>query len=292
VNLLNLLGLCACMLQEFAEAVAHFTAATQAAPHEPRLQQNLALAHELAGNPHRADPHWNRFFDLLDAHQADGRRGETGDDRTRDQIFAGLSRLADLCADREDYPKALSYLQRAARIRPDDFAICERLFQLGVQARRPEDARRALAQLRRLRPREPQLDLYELDLHEVKTLADLERQLAEIQRIRERHPGDPRVEERAVKMVADVVPLMSGQCEQLSEQLGRVVQQVRNLPNYNVNWSAVRDVMRDLLREFQRLRRITGKCLPLVVAEDQRRTIRDLADRIDRKIEACRSLGG
>jgi hypothetical protein len=66
---------------------------------------------------------------------------------------------------------------------------------------------------------------------------------------------------------------------------------VRNLPNYQINWSAVREVMRDLLREFQKLRRITAKCLPLVTNDDHKRIIRDLTDHIDKKMEACRSMG-
>ena len=49
--------------------------------------------------------------------------------------------------------------------------------------------------------------------------------------------------------------------------------------------------MRDLLKEFQKLRRITGKCLPLVNSEEHRRMVRDLADHIDKKMEACRSMG-
>jgi hypothetical protein len=49
--------------------------------------------------------------------------------------------------------------------------------------------------------------------------------------------------------------------------------------------------MRDLMREFQKLRRIVGKCMPLVTTDEHRRIIRDLADHIDKKMEACRSMG-
>jgi hypothetical protein len=49
--------------------------------------------------------------------------------------------------------------------------------------------------------------------------------------------------------------------------------------------------MRDLMKEFQKLRRITGKCLPLVSSEEHRRIVRDLAEHIDKKMEACRSMG-
>ena len=106
-----------------------------------------------------------------------------------------------------------------------------------------------------------------------------------------RHPDDARVEERAVGLVGNVIPLMGNLCDQLTDQLGKVIDQVRHLPNYQINWAAVREVMRDLLKEFQKLRRITGKCLPLVNNEEQRRIVRDLADHIDRKMEACRSMG-
>src|SRR5204863_10122172 len=126
---------------------------------------------------------------------------------------------------------------------------------------------------------------------EVKGLNDIERLLTDIDAIRKRHPGDGRVEERAVSMVGNVIPLMGNLCDQLTDQMSKVIDQVRHLPNYQINWSAVREAMRDLLKEFQKLRRITGKCLPLVNNEEQRRVVRDLSDHIDRKMDACRSMG-
>ena len=142
-----------------------------------------------------------------------------------------------------------------------------------------------------MRPTDPQLDLYELDLIEVKGLNDIERLLTDIDAIRKRYPGDARVEERAVSMVGNVIPLMGNLCDQLTDQMSKVIDQVRHLPNYQINWSAVREVMRDLLKEFQKLRRITGKCMPLVTSDEHKRIIRDLADHIDKKMEACRSMG-
>ena len=109
-------------------------------------------------------------------------------------------------------------------------------------------------------------------------------------RIRSRYPGEAQVEERAVRMVGDVIPLMGNLCDQLTDQLTKVLDQVRHLPNYQINWSAVREVMRDLQKEFQKLRRITGKCLPLVVSDEHRRIIRDLTEHIDKKMEACKSM--
>ena len=80
--------------------------------------------------------------------------------------------------------------------------------------------------------------------------------------------------------------------DQLTEQLNKVVGQVQHLPRYQVDWSALREIMRDLTKEFQKLRRITGKCLPLVSNEEHKRIVRDLAEHIDQKIESCRSMGG
>jgi hypothetical protein len=125
----------------------------------------------------------------------------------------------------------------------------------------------------------------------VKGLNDIEKLLTDIERIRRRYPDDARVEERAVGMVGNVIPLMGNLCDQLTEQMGKVVDQIRNLPDFQINWSAVREVMRDLLKEFQKLRRITSKCLPLVNSDEHKRIIRDLMDHIDKKMEACRSMG-
>jgi Flp pilus assembly protein TadD len=288
VALLNLLGCCACLTQDFEGAARHFNAALKLAANDARLHQNLALTYEFQGDLTQADPHWNRYFDLLDD------RVPVPPDRPRYRdllTLESLTRLATRYGEKEKWSSALSYIQRAQRLRPDDPEILERLFHLYNQSKRPQDARRTLEQLRRLRPTEPQYELYELDLVEVKGLNDIERLLGEIDRIRKRYPGDARVEEKAVNMVGNVIPLMGNLCDQLTEQMSKVIDQVRNLPNYQINWSAVREVMRDLLREFQKLRRITGKCQPLVTHEEHRRIVRDLSEHIDKKMEACRSMG-
>ena len=288
VALLNLLGVCACLTQDFDGAVRSFTAALKLAPDDPRLHQNLALTYEFQGQLSQADPHWNRFFDLL------GEQVPAPPDMPRYTevlTYEALNRLAGRYSEKEKWSSALGYAQRAQQLRPNDPETLERLFHLYHQAKRPADARRTLDQLRRIKPGEPQYDLFELDLIDVKGLNDIERLLGEIDRVLKRYPGDPRVEERAVGMVGNVIPLMGQLCDQLTDQMSKVIDQVRHLPNYQINWSAVREVMRDLLREFQKLRRITGKCLPLVSSEEHRRIVRDLADHIDKKMEACRSMG-
>lgn len=286
--LLNLLGCCNALTQDFDSAIRHFSAAVKLNNSDPRLLQNLALAHELSGDLQSADPHWNRYFDLLD------RRVPVPSDLPEyvsQLTYEGLNRLAGKYSEKEKWNNAVGYVQRAASLRPNDPETLERLFHMYNHAKRTKDARRTLDQLRRLRPTDPQLDLYELDLIEVKGLNDIERLLTDIDAIRKRYPGDVRVEERAVSMVGNVIPLMGNLCDQLTDQMSKVIDQVRHLPNYQINWSAVREVMRDLLKEFQKLRRITGKCLPLVVSDEHKRIIRDLADHIDKKMEACRSMG-
>jgi tetratricopeptide (TPR) repeat protein len=286
--LLNLLGCCACMTQDFDSGIKHFSAAVKLAPNDARLHQNLALTYELKGELPQSDPYWNRFFDLLDERVP----VPSESPRYREHLaFEGLGRLASRYSEKEKWTSALSYVQRAAHLRPDDPDTHERLFHLYVQAKRPQDARRTLETLRRLQPDRPQYELYELDLIEVKGLNDIEKLLTEIDRILKRYPNEPQVEERAVNMVGNVIPLMGNLCDQLTDQMSKVIDQVRTLPNYQINWSAVREVMRDLLREFQKLRRITGKCLPLVSNDEHRRIVRDLADHIDKKMEACRSMG-
>jgi tetratricopeptide (TPR) repeat protein len=289
VALFNLLGCCACLNQDFDSGIQHFQAALKLAGNDARVAQNLALAYEWQGELPQADPHWNRYFDLLDSHlPAPPGLPEYAERLT----YEGLSRLAMCYQEKERWSTALGYVQRAARLRPSDPDTMERLFHLYNQAKRPDDARRTLKQLRELRPGDAQLDLYEIELVEVKNLSDIERRLAEIERILKRYPGDARVEEHAVRMVGNVIPLMCNLCDHYTDEMSKVISQVRNLRSNQVNWGAVREVMEDLLREFHRLRRITNKCLPLVTSEDHRRIIRDLTEHIDRKIEVCRSMGG
>jgi Flp pilus assembly protein TadD len=284
----NLLGCCACMEQDFERGVDHFTNAGRLAGPDARIFHNLAIAHEWLGDLQEADVYWNRFFDLLD----DRLPAPPGRPNYRERLaFEVLDHLADAYTKKERWPAALGYLHRAHKLRPQDADLLERLFHMYVQLKRPQDARRALHRLRQLRPADPQLDLYELDLYETKTLDDLERVLNDVGRILRKYPNDLRVEERAVGMVGNVIPLMGRLCDQLTEQMNRILHQVRNLPNYHINWSAVREVMRDLQDEFVRLRQITRLCLPLVSTDEHRRIVRELSAHIDRKIDDCRRLG-
>ncbi len=287
--LFNLLGVCACLNQDFPGGVRYLGQAVRLSNADARLYQNLALAYELQGEVAQADQQWNRYFDLLTA--GAGLPRPPGQVDYHDRLaYEGLVRLGSRYSERERWAQALGYVQRAQRIRPRDPDILERLFHLYNHLKRPEDARRTLRQLREVKPNEPQYDLFELDLVEVKNLSDIDKMLGEIDRVLKRHPNDARVEERALTMVGNVIPLMHDMADRLTDELSKVVDQVRSLPNYKINWSAVSDVVRDLQREYQRLRKITNKCMPLVSRDDHRRAIRDLMELIDRKIEVCRSM--
>src|SRR5262249_50724699 len=158
------------------------------------LHQNLALAREWQGRFDQAEIQWNHYFDLLDRRVP----APSIANYPESLAFESLSRLAEIFSKRERWTSALGCLQRAHRIRPNDADILERLYQLYTQLKRPDDARRALRRLREVKPDDPQFDLYELDLREVRTAQDVDRTLSEIRKILNRHPGDARVEERAL----------------------------------------------------------------------------------------------
>jgi Flp pilus assembly protein TadD len=289
IAFLNVQGCCACMLQDFERAFRCFSTATKWASDNAWLYQNLALALELQGRMDLAEAHWDRYFDLLGSKLPTPPAPVNYQDAL---TIAGLFRLGELYTKHERWGTALGFVQRAHRLRPRDLEILEKLFHLYVQVRRPEDARRTLRKMRELRPDDPQMDLYELDLREVRTLEDLDRMLGDIKRVLGKHPGDMRVEDRAVSMVANCVPMIGRRCDQLSQQLGHIVDQVRKLPNYQINWPVVHDEMHHLRHEFQKLRRLSNKCLALVSGEEQRKVIRDLNAHIDSKIDICISMGG
>lgn len=284
----NLSGIVACMLQNFDHAARMFSLALRIGGNNAWLLQNLALTYELMGRWDQAEITWNNYFEVLDASVP----GMQNHSQREKLSYMALSRLSDLYSKQENWKPALSYLQKAARILPRDLDTLERLFNLYVQLRMFEDARRTLQTMRQLRPNEPQHDLYELDLQEIRSLEDIDQMVSDIKHILNKYPGDARVEERALNMVANCVPIIGKQCDRLSDKLAHIVDQVRRLPSYQINWPVVHDEMHFLRREFQKLKRLSNKCLGLVAAEEHRRVIRDLNDHIDQKIEICISMGG
>jgi Flp pilus assembly protein TadD len=288
--LLNLLGCCECLGQEFKQGAEQFRAAQRIAKDDVCVLQNLALIGEWTAQHADAEKYWDAYFENL---LAVGRTaaGQAGDHHKR-LAFEGFSRLATLYGDKERWTSALKFAQRAYKLRPSDSDTLEKLFHLFTQAGRTEDARRMLRELRESRPGDPQFELYELDLKKVRNLDSIEEMIANIERILKRNPNDARVEVRANLMVANVLPIFERLFSQQSDQLTKVFNQIRYLPKYQIDWSAVREIARDLRQDFNRLRRLSGRCVALIKDEEQRDTLRELSARIERKLEQCRSLVG
>ena len=142
--LLNLLGCCGCLSQDFEEGLRYFAAAARLASSDAGIHQNLALAHEWRRDLGQAEPHWNRYFDLLERRLSGNGRHS---DRVSQLLYQGLHRLAGCYAEKEKWPQAIAHIERAQRLRPDDTDTLERLFNLYGPARRIDDARRVLRQL-------------------------------------------------------------------------------------------------------------------------------------------------
>lgn len=306
IALHNMLGVCSCMLQDFERGAWYFRQTSeifqrehQTALGSPRhlnsqnvyqaawIEQNLALAYEWQNRLEKAETHWNRYFDYLEHYFPASRPP----DYLPGLAFEGLSRLADVYSKKEKWTTALGFLQRAHRVRPTDADTLERLFHLYTQLKRPEDARKTLRRLREIRPNDPQVELFEMDVREIKTPEDIDRTLADVRRVLQRFPGDMRVEERAGAMINNLVPALERLGEQYTGQLNKVVDQMRRLPSYQVNWTVVRNVMRDLEEKFFQLRRVAQKCLSLITTEELRRDVNSLISHCDRKIDQCHSLG-
>jgi tetratricopeptide (TPR) repeat protein len=297
-TLVNLLGCCACLGQNFDQGVKHFQAALGWAGEDARLRQNLALACEWQGDMAQAELHWDRYFKLLD-HSGGGGfpirptpalPGRA--DYAKCLAYEGFSRLSALLAEKRRWASALTYAQQAQRLRPDDPEPLERLFHLCNQAGRPDEARQVLHQLRQVRPGNPQFDFHELDLIDLRHLDGIERLVAGMDRLVERYPNDVGVEDQVLIRVGNLIPFLERHCDQLTGQLNQVRERISRLPSYQVDWSAVQGVVRGVRAEFQKLRRISQRCWTLARDKEQRRSLREMNDYIDHKLKQCQSLGG
>ena len=310
----GMLGTCSCMLQDFERGAWYFRttqeifhreqmAGSRAERHvSPQgifqgawIEQNLALAYEWQDKLDKAELHWNRFFDYLERPAAplgaDGKARAAAKEYLQSLSFEGMSRLADVFTKKEKWTTALGFLQRAHRVRPSDSDTLERLFHLYTQLKKPDEAKRILRRLREVRPNDPQVDLFELDVREVRSPEDIDRMLGEIRRILQKHAGDMRVEERAGAMIQNLVPALERLGEQYTHQINKVIDQMRRLPSYQINWPVVRGVMRDLEDKFVQLRRAAQRNLSLLTNEELRRDLGSLVTHCDRKIDQCHSLG-
>jgi tetratricopeptide (TPR) repeat protein len=310
IALSNLLGTCAALMQDFERALnffkqAHeafqrdFAASTNQPDRQKRyvngqgiylgawLEQNVALVSEWQGRLDQAEHHWNRYFDYLEHYFP----RSMPPDYLPTLAFEGCSRLADLLSRKERWTGAISFLQRAHRVRPADYETLERLFHLYNQLRRFDEARRVLRRLREVRPNDPQAELFELEVREVRKIDEVETLLNDLRRIMQRFPHEARVEERAGTLVNNVVPVLERIADQYAGQVNKVVDQMRRLPSYQINWPTVRDIMRDLEDKYLFLRRVSQKCLSHVTGEEARRELNRLITHCDRKIDQAHSLG-
>jgi hypothetical protein len=148
-----------------------------------------------------------------------------------------------------------------------------------------------LRRLREVRPNDPQAEMFELEVRETRKLDEVDALLGDLRRLLQRFPGDARVEDRAATVVGNLVPTLERIADQYAGQVNKVVDQMRRLPSYQINWPTVRDIMRDLEDKYLFLRRVAQKCLGHVTGEDARKNLNRLIAHCDRKIDQCHSLG-
>jgi tetratricopeptide (TPR) repeat protein len=309
IAILNMLGACAAMSQDFERGLTHFRAAAEAFQRDfdspgpasktdrylngqgvylgAWLEQNLALGHEWLNRMDIAEQHWNRYFDYLEHYVP----RSMPPDYLSNLAFEGASRLADLFSRKEKWGSAAQFLQRAHRLRPTDYETLERLFHMYTQLKRTDDARKLLRRLREVRPNDPQAELFELEVREVRKLDDVDALMSDLRRIAQRFPNNTRVEERGAALVQTAVPILERIADQYKGQVDKVVDQMRRLPSYQINWPTVRDIMRDMEDKYLFLRRVAQKCLAHVANDDVRRELHRLISHCDRKIDQCHSLG-
>ena len=309
IAILNMLGVAASMAQDYERGLSHFRTAAEAFQRDfstpgpaskteryinsqgvylgAWLEQNLALGNESLGRLDIAETHWNRYFDYLEHYVP----RSLPPDYLPSLGFEGTSRLADLFSRKEKWGSAAHFLQRAHRIRPTDYETLERLFHMYTQLKRTEEARKILRRLREARPNDPQGELFELEVREVRKLDEVDALLSDLRRVAQRFPNDARVEERGAAIVHNVVPILDRIADQYAGQVNKVVDQMRRLPSYQINWPTVRDIMRDMEDKYLFLRRVAQKCLAHVTNDDSRRELHRLISHCDRKIDQCHSLG-
>jgi tetratricopeptide (TPR) repeat protein len=285
--LLNLFGCCACLDQDLETAVHSISAALKIMSRDARLSQNLALAYEMQGRLTDAEAHWNWYLEMLDGRIPTPPESPNYRDRL---AFECLHRLAVRFSEKANWNSALTFLQRAYQIRPDDADTTERLFHLLNQMKKSEEARKVLRRLQHLRPDEPQVEMFELELIELNNLDNCNRVLAGMEGLHRKYPDDPRMSERQGQLVSGVVSYLKRLSRQISEQLDRAAARVRRLPSFKVDWPEMKYYLRDLRGRMQRLKKTAARCLPLTATEQQRRDLQQLIGHADQEIAHSRNL--
>ncbi len=287
--LLNLLGCCACLNQDFEAGIHYFSVALQITSRDARLSQNLALAYELQGRLAEAEPHWNWCLEMLDERISAPADFSGYKNRL---VFQCLHRLGVRFSEKGNNASALTFLQRAHQLRPSDSDTLERLFHVFIQQKRPEDARRALRRLQQLRPQDPQMEVFELDLLEINNLDNCNRLLAGLEALELKYPNDGRVVERGSQFLNTIINYLQRLTRQISDQSGRAASRIRRLPPYQVDWPEMKHYLRDLRSRLQRIKKTAERGLPLAGNDSLRQNLLDIIRQTDREVEQCRGLVG
>lgn len=282
----NLQGCCAALLQDYRRAIRCFAAAIRWRDRDPGLRQNLALAYEWQGRFDEAEIQWEGYFDLL----LEGEHLGTATPPL-ELAYQGMLRVADVAIARERWHSAIRFLQRARQLRPHNVEILERLFTVFRQLHRLHDCRLILEEMARAAPDDPaRVEMFRLDLYDVRTLGDLEHLLDSVKTVLAKYPDDDRLYQRATTLIHNCAPFLQNRCDQLSQHLNQIVEQIKNHPRYRINWTAVHDEIHYVRHEFQKLRRLSNRCAALADAEDVRRIFQRINEQIDRQIEVCMSI--
>src|SRR5260370_1129093 len=194
------------------------------------LEQNLALGNESVGRLDIAETHWNRYFDYLEHYVP----RSLPPDYLPNLAFEGASRLADLFSRKEKWGSAAHFLQRAHRIRPTDYETLERLFHMYTQLKRTDEARKMLRRLREVRPNDPQAELFELEVREVRKLDEVDALLSDLRRISQRFPNDARVEGRVAGLADNLLPILDRTADHYPGQPNKPSDPMRPLPTSQI----------------------------------------------------------
>jgi len=94
-------------------------------------------------------------------------------------------------------------------------------------------------------------------------------------------------------MVGNVIPLMGNLCDQLTEQLNKVVGQVKHLPRYQVGLVGLAgDACGGPDQGVPEVASHHGQVHAAGVQREHKRIVRDLAEHIDRRLTPAASMGG
>jgi Flp pilus assembly protein TadD/TolA-binding protein len=280
------LGLSAVLTQDWSLAAQAFQAALRESNHDPWLHQNLALVLEIRQDLEKARSHWEQYLSSL----ASSLPVPEAPDYRRALEVAVRRHVAEMCLTSQRGDLALSHLQRARALEPHNTDILERLFQVARQQQQIPLAQQALVDLRSLRPTDPLVQVYDLELRALGGVRDLGQVVAELTHLLTQYPNQPRLAEQATQLLAQVLARMQHWARQQQRRLERLLRQTRHAGSYRTDWEVVRQEAYHLYREFRQLLHLAQKCFPLITDEEQRQTCQELCDWLARRINTCRSL--